>query len=69
MSRPMHSLTQLEPKEDDVSIQALSHTPPQTQDMGALAGFSSEKPRKARRGSKNVLSTVGRPSKHPNGDI
>lgn len=28
MSRPRHSLTQLEPKGEDVSIQALSHNPP-----------------------------------------
>lgn len=47
MSRPLHSLTQLEPKGEDVSIQA-RRKKNQTQDAGALAGFSPDKPRKAR---------------------
>lgn len=57
MSRPLHSLTQLEPKGEDVSIQPRrkkneKKKKNQTQDTGALAGFSSDKPpeRRKRRG-------------------
>lgn len=57
MSRPLHSLTQLDPREKMFQFRPLrkkekkkkkKKTSPQTQDAGALAGFSSDKPRKAK---------------------